>query len=74
MPATLIVCVPHSLQDPELLNLIDIECYCWSTVRADDTPMINAGMVFCDRHYGGINYPKVGMAPHRRWTEQLGAP
>ncbi len=45
-------------QDPELLSFIDIECYCWSTVLAEFTPMINAGMVFCDRHYGGINYPK----------------
>jgi prolycopene isomerase len=25
------------------------------------TPMINAGMVFSDRHYGGINYPKGGV-------------
>ena len=25
------------------------------------TPMMNAGMVFCDRHYGGINYPKGGV-------------
>jgi hypothetical protein len=47
------------MQDPELLSFIDIECYCWSTVLAEFTPMINAGMVFCDRHYGGINYPKV---------------
>ena len=23
--------------------------------------MINAGMVFCDRHYGGINYPLGGV-------------
>ena len=46
-------------QDPELLRFIDIECYCWSTVLADFTPMINSGMVFCDRHFGGINYPKV---------------
>ena len=23
--------------------------------------MINAGMVFCDRHYGGINYPEGGV-------------
>lgn len=23
--------------------------------------MINAGMVFCDRHYGGINYPIGGV-------------
>lgn len=41
------------IKDPVLLRFIDIECYCWSTVPADFTPMINAGMVFCDRHYGG---------------------
>lgn len=42
--------LPFSLQvarryikDPELLSFIDIECYCWSTVLADLTPMINAG-------------------------------
>lgn len=23
--------------------------------------MINAGMVFCDRHFGGINYPVGGV-------------
>ena len=49
------------IKDPELLRFIDIECYCWSTVSADLTPMINAGMVFCDRHYGGINYPVGGV-------------
>lgn len=49
------------ISDPELLKFIDIECYCWSTVLADLTPMINAGMVFCDRHYGGINYPVGGV-------------
>ncbi len=48
------------LQDEELLRFIDIECYCWSTVDANLTPMMNAGMVFCDRHYGGINYPRGG--------------
>jgi prolycopene isomerase len=37
------------ITDPELLRFIDMECYCWSTVGADLTPMINAGMVFCDR-------------------------
>ncbi|MFN3360264.1 MAG: carotenoid isomerase, partial [Pseudanabaenaceae cyanobacterium] len=47
--------------DPELLRFIDMECYCWSVVPADRTPMINAGMVFSDRHYGGINYPKGGV-------------
>ncbi len=49
------------LRDPDLLRFIDMECYCWSVVPADRTPMINAGMVFCDRHYGGINYPKGGV-------------
>ncbi|MCS6815290.1 MAG: carotene isomerase [Cyanobacteria bacterium] len=49
------------IQDPILLKFIDMECYCWSVVPADRTPMINAGMVFSDRHYGGINYPKGGV-------------
>lgn len=56
------------IKDPELLSFIDIECYCWSTVLAEFTPMINAGMVFCDRHYGGINYPKGGVG---RIAEEL---
>ena len=34
------------IQDPELLSFIDIECYCWSTVLAEHTPTINAGMVW----------------------------
>lgn len=49
------------IRDPILLKFIDMECYCWSVVPADRTPMINAGMVFSDRHYGGINYPKGGV-------------
>ena len=49
------------IQDPQLLKFIDIECYCWSVVPADLTPMINAGMVFSDRHYGGVNYPQGGV-------------
>ena len=49
------------LRDPLLLKFIDMECYCWSVVPAERTPMINAGMVFSDRHYGGINYPKGGV-------------
>ncbi|AFZ57330.1 carotene isomerase [Anabaena cylindrica FACHB-243] len=49
------------IQDPLLLKFIDIECYCWSVVPAAMTPMINAGMVFSDRHYGGVNYPKGGV-------------
>ena len=49
------------ISDPALLNFIDMECFCWSVMPADLTPMINAGMVFSDRHAGGINYPKGGV-------------
>jgi prolycopene isomerase len=49
------------IKNLELLKFIDIECYCWSVVPASMTPMINAGMVFSDRHYGGVNYPKGGV-------------
>ncbi len=49
------------VKDPELLKFIDIECFCWSVMPALKTPMINAGMVFTDRHVGGINYPKGGV-------------
>ncbi|HEY9889127.1 MAG TPA: carotenoid isomerase, partial [Candidatus Obscuribacterales bacterium] len=49
------------LRDPALLRFIDMECYCWSVVPAAKTPLINAGMVFSDRHYGGVNYPKGGV-------------
>ena len=49
------------IKDPELLKFIDIECFCWSVMPALKTPMINAGMVFTDRHVGGINYPKGGV-------------
>ena len=50
-----------SSPSPELLKFIDIECFCWSVMPAIKTPMINAGMVFTDRHVGGINYPKGGV-------------
>ncbi|MBD1924842.1 carotene isomerase [Trichocoleus sp. FACHB-90] len=49
------------ISDPQLLQFIDMDCYIWSVVPSDRTPMINAGMVFSDRHYGGINYPKGGV-------------
>jgi prolycopene isomerase len=49
------------IKDPDVLKFIDVECYIWSVVPADQTPAINAGMVFADRHYGGINYPKGGV-------------
>ncbi|XP_058099743.1 prolycopene isomerase, chloroplastic-like [Magnolia sinica] len=32
-----------------------------STVNALQTPVINASMVLCDRHFGGINYPVGGV-------------
>ena len=49
------------IKDPLLLKFIDLECYCWSVMPASHTPMINAGMVFSDRHYGGVRYPKGGV-------------
>lgn len=49
------------IRDPALLKFIDMECFCWSVMPADRTPMINAGMVFSDRHAGGINYPRGGV-------------
>lgn len=49
------------IKDPELLSFIDAECFIVSTVNAMQTPMINASMVLCDRHYGGINYPVGGV-------------
>lgn len=49
------------IKDPDLLSFIDAECFIVSTVDANHTPMINAAMVLCDRHYGGINYPRGGV-------------
>ncbi|VEP16149.1 Carotene isomerase [Hyella patelloides LEGE 07179] len=49
------------LKDPVLLRFIDLECYCWSVMPASGTPAINAGMVFSDRHYGGVRYPQGGV-------------
>lgn len=33
------------IKDPVLLRFIDLECFIWSTVSAELTPMMNAGMV-----------------------------
>lgn len=49
------------IKDPHLLSFIDAECFIVSTVNAMQTPMINASMVLCDRHFGGINYPVGGV-------------
>lgn len=49
------------IKDEDLIRFIDMECFSWSVATADLSPMINAGMVFSDRHYGGINYPVGGV-------------
>ncbi|KAL3535997.1 hypothetical protein ACH5RR_004458 [Cinchona calisaya] len=49
------------IKDPQLLCFIDAECFIVSTVNSLQTPMINASMVLCDRHFGGINYPVGGV-------------
>nr|WEM02596.1 carotenoid isomerase [Nervilia fordii] len=49
------------IKDPQLLSFIDAECFIVSTVNALQTPMINASMVLCDRHFGGVNYPVGGV-------------
>lgn len=49
------------IKDSGLLSFIDAECFIVSTVNALQTPMINASMVLCDRHFGGINYPVGGV-------------
>ncbi|GAX80222.1 hypothetical protein CEUSTIGMA_g7660.t1 [Chlamydomonas eustigma] len=49
------------IHDPELLRFIDMECFTYSTVQADLTPMVTSGMVMCDRHYGGVRYPVGGI-------------
>nr|UOL49147.1 carotene isomerase [Chelidonium majus] len=49
------------IRDPQLLSFIDAECFIVSTTNALRTPMINASMVMCERHFGGINYPVGGV-------------
>jgi prolycopene isomerase len=61
LPVNVATVARRHIRDPELLRFIDMECYCWSVVPADRTPLINAGMVFSDRHYGGVNYPRGGV-------------
>ena len=53
--------VRRYIKNPILKKFIDLECYCWSVMPASHTPAINAGMVFSDRHYGGVRYPKGGV-------------
>ncbi len=61
LPQNVATLARRYLKDPTLLRFIDLECYCWSVVPSDRTPLINAGMVFSDRHYGGVNYPRGGV-------------
>ncbi len=61
LPQNVADAVKRHIQDPILRKFIDLECYCWSVMPASHTPMINAGMVFSDRHYGGVRYPKGGV-------------
>lgn len=56
------------IKDEALIRFIDMECFSWSVSTADLSPMINAGMVFSDRHYGGVNYPVGGVG---RIAEEL---
>ncbi|GBG88595.1 hypothetical protein CBR_g48125 [Chara braunii] len=49
------------IKDPTLLMFIDMECFIASTVCARHTPMINCGMVVCDRHHGRVRYPVGGV-------------
>jgi len=49
------------IKNEELLRIIDIECFVFSTIRADLTPFINAGVVLSDRHFGGVRYPRGGV-------------
>lgn len=58
------------IKDEDLIRFIDMECFSWSVATADFSPMINAGMVFSDRHYGGVNYPVGGVG---RIAEELAA-
>lgn len=60
--------VDKYIKDETLKKFIDMECFSWSVAGADKSPMINAGMVFSDRHYGGINYPVGGVG---RIAEEL---
>ena len=61
LPQNVSSLVRRHLKDPLLKQFIDLECYCWSVMPASHTPAINAGMVFSDRHYGGVRYPQGGV-------------
>mmetsp|Transcript_5341 Transcript_5341/g.15963 ORF Transcript_5341/g.15963 Transcript_5341/m.15963 type:complete len:564 (+) Transcript_5341:38-1729(+) len=49
------------VSDSRALKFVDVECFLISVAGANRTPLINTGMVFADRHYGGANYPSGGV-------------
>ncbi|WP_058867783.1 NAD(P)/FAD-dependent oxidoreductase [Chloracidobacterium thermophilum] len=48
------------LQDVRLRRFIDIETFCWALTGAGATPLVNAALVFGDRHVNGVRYPLGG--------------
>jgi Phytoene dehydrogenase and related proteins len=48
------------LRDVRLRRFIDIETFCWALTGANATPLVNAALVFGDRHVNGVRYPLGG--------------
>ncbi|MGQ9896839.1 MAG: phytoene desaturase family protein [Acidobacteriota bacterium] len=48
------------LRDVRLRRFIDIETFCWALTGASATPLVNAALVFGDRHVNGVRYPLGG--------------
>lgn len=48
------------LRDARLRRFIDIETFCWALTSASATPLVNAALVFGDRHVNGVRYPLGG--------------
>ncbi|KAH9330677.1 hypothetical protein KI387_002785, partial [Taxus chinensis] len=66
LPGGLSIRVHREFEDflvnlPYLRLFAELLCFVVSTVKALWTPMVNASMVLCDRHFGGINYPIGGI-------------
>ncbi|MFQ3639832.1 MAG: FAD-dependent oxidoreductase, partial [Chloracidobacterium sp.] len=48
------------IRDVRLRRFIDIETFCWALTGASATPLVNAALVFGDRHVNGVRYPMGG--------------
>nr|ABV27216.1 carotenoid isomerase 1 [Chloracidobacterium thermophilum] len=48
------------LRDARLRRFVDIETFCWALTGANVTPLVNAALVFGDRHVNGVRYPLGG--------------